>query len=92
MVLSLSWSQGAALAYLDTLQAQGLVLKVVGGRLSIPPGHTRAEVELVKLVKPELLAILKQDAKDPAEERAGILEYQAGFTRAEAERMAIEMV
>ena len=29
-----------------------------------------------------------QDAQDLREERAGILEYEAGFTRAVAERMA----
>ena len=82
------WRAEAAAAYLGSLQARGLSLEAVEGRLRIPPGHCPAEVELVRLLKPELVAIMEQDARDLAEERAGILEYQAGFTRADAERRA----
>ncbi len=73
-----SWRVDASVAYIDNLQAHGLSLEVVGhGHLRIPPGHTPAEFELVRLLKPELLSILKQDAFDLAEGRAEILESVA---------------
>lgn len=35
---------------------------------------------------------LDENQKENFEERAGILEYMAGFTREESERLAMEMV
>jgi hypothetical protein len=52
----------AAIAYLDSLQAQGLRLEATEDRLRIPSGHTPGEVELVRLLKPELLSLLAKDA------------------------------
>jgi len=66
--LAESWRLDSATAYLDTLQGLGLVLEAPGGRLRIPPGHTPAEVELVRLLKPELLSLLAGIAlKSPSE-------------------------
>lgn len=56
--LAESWRIDAAIAYLDTLRTHGLRLEAPGGRIRIPPGHTPAEVELVRLLKPELLSLL----------------------------------
>jgi hypothetical protein len=58
------------------------------GRLRIPAGHTPSEVELVRMLKPELLAILAQDEQELREERAAILEHEAGMDRTEAELRA----
>jgi len=58
-----SWKHDAAAAYLATLQARQLSLEAVGERLIIPPGHTPAEVELVGMLKPELIALLNQDVE-----------------------------
>jgi len=45
-------------------------------------------VALVRLLKPELINLLEQDALDLREERAAILEYQVFFSRTEAEHRA----
>jgi hypothetical protein len=58
-----SWRIDAATAYLDTLQGLGIALEAPGNRLRIPPGHTPGEVELVRLLKPELLALLAENAQ-----------------------------
>jgi len=86
--LAETWRMDAATEYLATLHSRGLRLGLADGKLSIPEGHTRAEVELVRLLKPELIALLEQDDLDLREERAGILEYQAGMRRDEAEQRA----
>jgi hypothetical protein len=66
--LAESWRMDAATAYLDTLRGLGLTLEAPGGRLRIPAGHTPGEVELVRLLKPELLSLLARDApKLPSE-------------------------
>jgi hypothetical protein len=78
-----------ALSYLATLQVRGLNLELVEGcRLRIPAGHTPAEVELVRMLKQELLEILEQDAEDLRQERAAIFEYDAGIIREQAEGRA----
>jgi len=58
-VLTGTWRTDAASAYLDSLQVRGLKLEVVQGRLRIPAGYTPAEIELVRLLKPELLTFLE---------------------------------
>lgn len=55
----------AAVAYLSGLEACGLKLEVRAGLITIPPGHTEAEVELVRLLKPELVAILDAECQKP---------------------------
>lgn len=87
-MLADTWRTDAASAYLDSLQARGLSLEAVEGRLRIPSGHTEAEFELVRRLKPELMTILERDARDLAEERAGILEHDGGLCRLEAELRA----
>jgi hypothetical protein len=82
-----TWRPDAALAYLDTLRARGMGLLIVEGKLRIPKGHTPAEVELVRLLKAELVEILERD-EDLRQERAAILEHEAGFSRVDAERLA----
>lgn len=59
--LSDTWRMDAANAYLDGLRVRGLNLEVLEGRLRIPPGHTPSEVELARLLKPELMALLEAD-------------------------------
>lgn len=70
--LSVTWRAEASSAYLDGLQARGLRLEVLDGRLRIPPGHSSAEIEMVRLLKPELLRILEQSAGELDAEQAGI--------------------
>jgi len=48
----------AAIAYVEALTLRGLLLGMRGDHLVIPPGHTPAEVEMVRLLKPELLTLL----------------------------------
>lgn len=50
----------AASAYLAGLQVRGLGMEIFEGRLRIPPGHTSAEVDLVRLLKPELMKLVVQ--------------------------------
>ena len=58
LMRSANWKWDAAIAYLGTLRARGLALgSTRGGGLIIPLGHTEGEIELVKLLKPELLAL-----------------------------------
>lgn len=60
--LACSWRSDAALAYVETLHLRGLSLEVSGDRLVIPPGHTPAEIELVRLLKPELMDLVSRGA------------------------------
>jgi hypothetical protein len=69
----------------------------LGYRLVLRPGGLRIEgkceaprdvLALVREHRDAIVALLLQDLEDLAEERAGILEYQAGFTRHEAEQRA----
>lgn len=80
-----TWRRDATSAYLRTLQARGLSLEVHDGHLLLPSGETGSEIELVCLLKPELLALLEEDAEELRRERAAILEFDAGFTWQEAD-------
>ena len=60
--LACSWRSDAALAYVESMRLRGLSLEVHGGRLVIPPGHTPAEIEIVRLLKPEIIDLLSQEA------------------------------
>jgi hypothetical protein len=69
-----------------------------GYRLGLRPGGLRLSggtepppevLALIQAHRDGLLALLVAEAeRDLFEERAGILEFEAGFTRAEAERLA----
>ena len=63
-MLADTWRIDAATAYLDSLQARGLSLGLSEGRLQIPPGHTPAEVELVRLLKAELVRRVQMPFED----------------------------
>jgi hypothetical protein len=65
MTRASSWRRDAATAYLDTLQSRGLSLDVQEGCLLLPPGETDSEVELVRLLKPELLAMIRERQAGP---------------------------
>ena len=70
MPLPANWRMNAAVEYLASLEAHGVSLQLVGERLVIPPGHTPSEVELVRLLKPELVGLLIA-ARGHAEGQAG---------------------
>lgn len=75
----------AARALLGELRDRGVALRVVGDRLRFRPvaAVTTELRERMAACKPELLAPVEH-----FEERAAILEFDAGFTRTEAERRA----
>jgi len=60
-----------------------------GDAILLPYDIDAAEVELARQMKPELLALLRGESEwDEAEERAAIFQYEAGFSREDAERLA----
>ena len=59
-----------------------------GERIQLPPGLSVDQVATAKRLKPALLVLLTEAQVDEAVERAAILEYEAGFTRADAEHLA----
>jgi putative DNA primase/helicase len=56
------------------------------GSLWFPRGLEDDEIPTAKRLKPALLVLLKEAERDEADERASIVEIDAGLTRAEAER------
>ena len=93
----------AAVELVQLARTQGVVLWTEGGRLLYrSQAPLSAELaDALKARKPSLLAYLQDpamealctalppaDAWELREERAAILEFEAGFTRAEAERRA----
>ncbi len=58
MTLAPSWRRDAATSYLETLQLQGVNLELRDGSLLLPCGETDAEIALVRLLKPELIALI----------------------------------
>ena len=67
VALPASWRSDAAQAYLDVLRDHGLTLGASGGLLYLPDGHTRAEAELVRMLKPELLALMNKESRHDLE-------------------------
>jgi len=63
MTLAHSWRVDAATAYFETLKAHGMSLEILEGRILIPEGETDSELELVRLLKPELLVILDHEVR-----------------------------
>jgi len=79
----------AARALLAELRDRGVALRVVGDRLRYRPeaAVTPELRDQMAACKSDLIALLER-----FEERAAIREYEAGFTRAEAERLALDDV
>jgi hypothetical protein len=76
-----------ALAFLK-IHSCHLVLVGTEEKIQLPPGVAPRMVADGRRIRLTLLELLREARHDEAEERAGILEYEAGFTRAEAERRA----
>ena len=75
---------------LDRLSLGRRRIQVDGDELVIRPGRgiPSQDLDLARELKAELMGILREATIDAAEERAAILEYDAGFTRNEAEMLA----
>ena len=77
--------------FLDRLHRRGVRLRRNGDRVRwfAPVGVvTEADLAELRRHKAEVLAILREDERDRIEERAAILEFDAGLTRSEADRRA----
>ena len=78
-------------ALLDDLHRRGVRLRLNGDRLHwfAPVGvMTEADLSALREHKAEVLAILREEEADRTEERAAILQFDAYFSRREAERRA----
>ncbi len=76
---------------LDGLHRRGARFSVDGDRLRwvAPVGvMTEADLSALRHSKPEVLAIIREEESDRIEERAAILQFDAYFSRREAERRA----
>lgn len=73
-----------ALVFLETCPCH----LVEDDRIQLPSGLPHDQVLKAKSMKAALLEILLEARNDEAQERAGILEFEAGFTRQEAELRA----
>ena len=78
-------------ALLDGLHRRGVRLRIDGERVRwLAPVGIMTEVDLSALRehKAEVLTILREEQIDRIEERAAILQFDAGLARREAERHA----
>lgn len=78
-------------ALLDRLYRRGVRLRLNGDRVRwfAPVGVvTEADLAELRQHKVEVLAFLREEERDRFEERAAILEFDAGLSRHEAERRA----
>jgi hypothetical protein len=76
-------------ALLDGLHRRGVRLRTNGNRLRwfAPVGVvTEADLNALRDHKAEVLAILREEQSDRIEERAAVLQFDAYFSRREAER------
>lgn len=76
---------------LEALHGRGLRLSACGDHLRVEPRSRvkDADRELIRSHKPALLVFLQAEARHEAfEERAAILEFDGGLTRADAEATA----
>ena len=73
------------------LQDAGFVLDVAGESLSVTPASQLSDADraLLRAHKHDLVNLLV-DVREAFEERAAILEFEAGLTKMEAERRACE--
>ena len=80
-----------ASAILDGLHRRGVQLRADGGliRWQAPTGvMTEADLSALRHSKPEVLAIIREEESDRIEERAAIIQFDAYYSRREAERRA----
>ena len=72
------------------LEQEGFRFALQDGRPRVAPASRMAMVdqEMLQSHRAELAEALLEDAQFLAQERAAILEFEAGFTRADAERLA----
>jgi len=80
-----------ASAILDNLQRRGVRLRADGDviRWQAPTGvMTEADLSALRHSKPEVLAIIREADADAFEERSAIIQFDAYFSRREAERRA----
>ncbi len=78
---------------LDRLNRSGVRLHIDGDRLRwfAPVGIvTEADLAALREHKVEVLTILRDEENDRVEERASILQFDAYFSRQEAERRALD--
>ncbi len=78
---------------LKRLRTRGFHIDAGGNKLLVSPGSRLTETDRrsISAALPELLTALADEA-EWLEERAGILEFDAGLVRAEAERVANELL
>ena len=80
-----------ASAILDNLHRRGVSLRADGDliRWQAPTGvMTEADLSALRHSKPEVLAIIREEEADRIEERAAIIQFDAYYSRREAERRA----
>ena len=80
-----------ASAILNNLHRRGVSLRADGNmiRWQAPTGvMTEADLSALRHSKPEVLAIIREQDADRIEERAAIIQFDAYFSRREAERRA----
>ncbi len=78
-------------ALLDGLHRRGVRLHINGERLRwfAPVGvMTEADLSALRDHKAEVLAIIREEESDRIEERAAIIQFDAYYSRREAERRA----
>ncbi len=78
-------------ALLDGLHRRGVRFRIDGERLRwfAPVGVvTEAVLAALRHSKPEVLAIIREEESDRIEERAAIIQFDAYYSRREAERRA----
>lgn len=87
-----------ARALLHQLESLGITVAIDAGRLLVRPASALTEAHRLALraTKLEILALLA-DLGDSSrleefEERAAIMEFDGGLTRADAERAALELI
>jgi hypothetical protein len=81
----------SAQALVDQLHRRGVRLRLNGDRVRwfAPVGVvSEADLATLRQHKAEVVAILREAERDAREERAAILEFEAYFSRREAERRA----
>ena len=83
----------SAAAILDSLHRRGVRFRISGDtiRWCAPVGvMTEADLSALRDHKSDVLAILRDEQSDRIEERASILQFDAYFSRQEAERRALD--
>lgn len=84
----------SAAAVLARLRTEGFTVIAADGRLIVKPASRLTDDHrgLIRHHQQELLSYLSEAGREWFEERAAILEFDAGMSRAEAEAMAEELL